>query len=212
MADVQISENPVSEADIQDRDYENLGYEILAHAARGPLILHKDRDGRQSFWVLFHTNRSTLPYRVGFPIMVSNLVQLAMQQAGLSEVRGQATGVLPPRSADPSSQYTVQAPDGMRQEISSTSEGLLTGISAPRVGKYEIQKGLTTVAKTSASLLQTSETSLQFVDSIQFREVSVKASETRLSTDKPLWTEFAAIGLLILAVEWWFFQRRPGGW
>lgn len=212
LADVQMSENPVSEADIQDRDYENLGYEILAHAARGPLILHKDREGRQSFWLLFNTNRSTLPYRVGFPILVSNLVQVAMQQAGLAEVRGQGTGVLPPRSADPSSQYTVLAPDGMRQEISSTNEGLLTGISAQRVGKYEIQKGLSTVARTSASLLQAAETSLQHVESIQFREIAVAASETRLQTDKPLWTEFAMAGLLFLAVEWWYFQRRPGGW
>ncbi len=212
LGDVQMSQNPVSAGEVQDRDYEQLGYEILAHAAKGPLILHKDREGRQSFWLLFHTNKSTLPYRVGFPILVSNLVQVAMQQAGLAEVRGQATGVLPPRSADPSSQYTVLAPDGLRQEISSTSEGLLTGISAQRVGKYEIQKGLSTVAKTSASLLQAAETGLQHVESIQFREISVSAMETRLQTDKPLWTQFAMAGLIFLAVEWWYFQRRPGGW
>lgn len=212
LADVQMSENPVSSSEIQDRDYEQLGYEILAHASRGPLILHKDREGRQSFWLLFNTNKSTLPYRVGFPILVSNLVQVAMQQAGLSEVRGQGTGVLPPRTADPASQYTVLAPDGLRQDISSTSEGLLAGISAQHVGKYEIQKGLSTVAKTSASLLQSAETSLQHVESIQFREVSVVATDTRMQTDRPLWTEFAIAGLLFLALEWWYFQRRPGGW
>lgn len=212
LADVQMSENPVSAQDVQDRDYEQLGYEILAHAARGPLILHKDREGRQSFWLLFNTGRSTLPYRVGFPILVSNLVQIAMQQAGLAEIRGQATGILPPRSADPATQYSVVRPDGKRQEISSTNEGLLTGISAPRVGKYEVKRGLSTVAKTSASLLHASETSLEQVEGIQFREVAVAASEERLETDKPLWTEFAVAGLLFLAAEWWYFQRRPGGW
>jgi len=212
LADVQMSDNPISTDGIEDRDYEQQAYEILAYAAKGPLILHKDRDGRQAFWLLFHTNRSTLPYRVGFPILVSNLVQIAMQQAGLSEVRSQSTGVLPTRTADPATTYTIVSPDGLRQEITTSNDGQLGGISAPRVGKYEIQRGLSTVTRTSASLLQADETSLQFVDTIQFREVSVAASETRQATDKPLWTEFAIAGMLFLALEWWYFQRRPGGW
>lgn len=212
LADVQMSENPVSATDIEDRDYEQLGYEILAHASRGPLILHQDRDGKQAFWLLFHTERSTLPYRVGFPILVSNLVQIAMQQAGLLEMRGQATGVLPPQPADPASQYTIISPEGLRQEVTTANDGLLTGISAPRVGIYEIHKGLSTVTKTSASLLQASETSLQHVDQIQFREISESATTARVQTDKPLWTQFAMAGLLFLALEWWYFQRRPGGW
>lgn len=212
LADMQMSENPVSAQDVQDRDYEAQGYEILAHAARGPLILHKDREGKQSFWLLFHPGKSTLPYRVGFPIMVSNLVQIAMQQAGLAEIRGQTTGVLLPRAVDPTSQYTVIKPDGRRQEMTSSNEGLLSGISALKVGKYEIKRGLSTVAKTSASLLQTQETGLTQVESIQFREVKVSATQTRLQTDRPLWTEFAIAGLLFLAAEWWYFQRRPGGW
>lgn len=212
LADVQMSDNPVSAANVEDRDYEQLGYEILAHAARGPLILHKDREGQQSFWLLFHPNRSTLPYRVGFPILVSNLVQIAMQQAGLAEVRSQSTGVLPPRSAQPSTSHTIISPDGLQQEITTSSDGQLGGISAPRVGIYVIQRGLAIVSRTSASLLQADETSLQFVDTIQFREISIAGSETRQATDKPLWTEFAIAGMLFLALEWWYFQRRPGGW
>ncbi|MDB5388202.1 MAG: hypothetical protein JWM11_3848 [Planctomycetaceae bacterium] len=212
LTEVQVSDNPVSQKDVQDRDYENHGYEILAHAAKGPLILHKNRDGKQSLWLLFHTDHSTLPYRVAFPILMSNLVQMAMQQAGLSEIQGQTTGALPARVADPRTSYSVVGPTGMRQDLTSSDEGLLMGISAPQVGRYDIQKGLSTVAKASASLLNASETSLKNVDTIQFREVSIQASDTKLNTDKPLWTEFAILGLVFLAVEWWFFQRRPGGW
>ena len=28
----------------------------------------------------------------------------------------------------------------------------------------------------------------------------------------PLWPTFALAGLGVLLVEWWYFQRRPGGW
>lgn len=212
LTEVQMSDNPVSQSDVQDRDYENNGYEILAHATKGPLILQKNRDGKQSVWLLFHTDHSTLQYRVAFPILVSNLVQMAMQQAGLSEIQGQSTGALPARVAEPRTSFSVVGPTGMRQELTSSDEGMLMGISAPQVGRYDIQKGLSTVAKTGASLLNAAETGLKNVDTIQFREVSVKANETRLNTEKPLWTEFAILGLAVLALEWWFFQRRPGGW
>jgi Ca-activated chloride channel family protein len=212
LTEVQMSDNPISQADVQDRDYENQGYEILAHASKGPLILHKNRDGKQSLWLLFHPDRSTLPYRVAFPILVSNLIQVAMHQAGLSEIHGQSTGALPARVAEPRSSYSIIGPTGMRQDLNSSDEGLLTGISAPQVGRYDIQKGLSTVAKTGASLLSPAETSLKSIDTIQFREVSVKATETKLTTDRPLWTQFAILGLVFLAIEWWFFQRRPGGW
>lgn len=212
LAEVQMSENPVSQANVQDRDYENRGYEILAHAAKGPLILNKDRDGKQSFWMLFHPDRSTLPYRVAFPILTSNLVQVAMQKAGLSEIQGQATGALPSRFAEPRSSYTIVGPTGMRQDLTSSDEGLLTGISAPLVGRYDIQKGLTLTAKTGASLLNAGESGLKVVDAIQFREVTVKANEDKVESDQPLWRHFAIAGLLVLALEWWYFQRRPGGW
>jgi Ca-activated chloride channel family protein len=212
LTEVQMSDNPISKADVLDRDFESHGYEILAHATKGPLILHKNRDGKQSLWLLFHPDRSTLPYRVAFPILVSNLVQIALQQAGLLETQGQTTGALPARIAEPRTSYSIIGPTGMRQDLTSSDEGLLMGISAPYVGRYDIQKGLSTAAKTSACLLNASETGLKSVDTIQFREVSVKASDAKLSTEKPLWTEFAIVGLLALALEWWFFQRRPGGW
>jgi hypothetical protein len=212
LTEVQMSDNPISQPDVQDRDYENQGYEILAHASKGPLILHKNRGGKQGLWMLFHTDRSTLPYRVAFPILVANVVQLSLQQAGLSEVRGQATGALPSRVAEPRTPYSIVGPTGMQQDLTSSDEGLLMGISAPQVGRYDIRKGLSTVAKTGASLLSPAETSLKDIDTIQFREVSVKAGDIKLNTDKPLWTHFAILGLLMLVVEWWFFQRRPGGW
>jgi len=212
LTEVQMSDNPVSQGGTQDRDYENRGFEILAHATKGPLILHKHREGKQSFWFLFHTDRSTLPYRVAFPILITNLVQIAMQQAGLSEIQGQTTGALPSQVAEPRSSYSIVGPTGMRQDLTSSDEGLLTGISAPLVGRYDILKGLSNVSKTGASLLNSAESSLKAVDTIQFREVSVSASDDKIETDKPLWTQFAVAGMILLAFEWWYFQRRPGGW
>ncbi|MGE5191643.1 MAG: vWA domain-containing protein [Deltaproteobacteria bacterium] len=211
LTDVQIADRPVSAEGVRDRDFEELGYEILAHGRTGPLLLRKETGGRTEHYFLFHTDRSTLPYRVGFPILVSNAVQIAMQKAGLSEVRGEQTGVLPPRSLKPDTIYRVEAPDGSVSEVRSSGDGVLAGVAAPAIGRYTIREGGTTVASMGASLLTFSETSLASVDQLQFRELSVGAAGELLRTDHPLWPELAAAGFLLLLVEWWYFQRRPGG-
>jgi len=209
LTDLQIADRPVSAEGVRDRDYEDLGYEILAQGRTGPLVLRKESAGRTALYILFHTDRSTLPYRVGFPILVSNAVQIAMQQAGLSEIRGQQTGVLPPRNLKPETVYQVQAPDGSVSEAPSATDGTLSGVAAPAIGRYTIREGSTSVASIGVSLLTVSETSLATVEQLQFRELSVGVAGTMLKSDHPLWGAFAAVGFVLLLVEWWYFQRRP---
>ncbi|OYW21213.1 MAG: hypothetical protein B7Z55_06035, partial [Planctomycetales bacterium 12-60-4] len=87
LLDVQFGDNPVSQPGIGERDYELAGYEILAQGAKGPLILEKATNTGVDYFLLFHTDRSTLPYRVGFPILVANAVQIALDRSGLAESR-----------------------------------------------------------------------------------------------------------------------------
>ena len=67
------------------------------------------------------------------------------------------------------------------------------------------------MASLGASLLTVTETSLATVDQLQFRELAVGAAGEMLKTDHPLWPELAVAGFLLLLIEWWYFQRRPGG-
>ena len=78
-------DQPVSAATAKDDAFANLGYEILAQSLRGPLIVERTDGDALLIALLFHTDRSTLPYRVGFPIFVSNVVQAALKQSGLAE-------------------------------------------------------------------------------------------------------------------------------
>lgn len=175
------------------------------------MILKKRSGAKLAFFLLFHTDRSTLPYRVGFPILVANVVRMGLLQAKLSEVRGQPTQVLPPKLLRPSRSYRVTAPDGSTHDGKSNSEGILSGVPAPLVGRYVISDAGKDVAHIGVSLLSAAETSLSAAEEIQFRELSVSASETKIKSDHPLWPTFAFLAFGLLLVEWWFFQRRPGG-
>ena len=88
---------------------------------------------------------------------------------------------------------------------------MLFGVAAPRVGRYRITGPGAPGAGIGASLLNAAETSLESVGQIQFKELSVSASQVATKTDRSFWRELALAALLVLLVEWWYYQRKPGG-
>ena len=211
LAAVELVDRPESAAGVTVSDYEERGYRIVAHGDSGPLILKKRIGARLTYYFLFHTDRSTLPYNVGFPIVVANTIQIAQQTASLSKVRGQTTGVLPAQTVAEETGFNIVAPDGSTRDYKSDKSGLLTGVSAPLVGRYKISDSGGTVANVGVGLLDSLETTLKTVDQIDFPETEVSAADTMIKNDQPLWPILAVLAFIVLLVEWWFFQKRPSG-
>jgi hypothetical protein len=211
LSDLVILDRPVSATGAQDNDYENLGYEIIAHGSSGPLLLEKRESDRLSYYLLFDTDRSTLPYRVGFMVMMSNLAEVARKQAGIADAQGNRTGVLPAVTLRPDSTYQVELPNGEKREEKSDVTGQLSGVAAPRIGTYRFLDGGTERLRVGASLLSPRETSLASVEAIEFNEqLRVAAAAAPLRTERSFWKYCALAAFLILLVEWWYFHRRPG--
>jgi hypothetical protein len=138
---------------------------------------------------------------------VANLVHAAQQEASLADIRGVATGVLPPLQMSSGVRYNVSDPQGGSSSQTADAEGMLRGIAAPFVGPYVIRQGSQQIRRVGASLSNAQETSLKSATELDFREQKVAAATTRLKTDRPLWTWLAWIGLGIMLVEWWYFHR-----
>ena len=115
----------------KDDAFANLGYEILAQGPRGPLIVERTDGDALLIALLFHTDRSTLPYRVGFPIFVSNVVQAALKQSGLAEAEATRTGVLPALTLAPNRAVHITGPDRFDRDDHTDDRGQLTGIPGP---------------------------------------------------------------------------------
>ena len=208
---VVIRDVPQRAEGVEDGDFEELGYEFLVFGGEGPLMLRK-RDGPRLFYfLLFHTDNSTLPYRIGFPIMLQNAVNIALQQASLSELKSVTTGILPRQELLPDTTYRVTGPRDLSSEHTTADDGILDGVGAPYVGRYDVRRSGDLVSRFGVSLMNATETSLYSVDEIQFRELKVTAEEDRLSSDKPLWPTLAALAFIVLLLEWWYFQRKPAG-
>ncbi|SFH69844.1 vWA domain-containing protein [Planctomicrobium piriforme] len=211
LKDVLLSELPVKQPGAEETQMEQMGYDILASGPRGPVLLKKQSGQRETYFFLFHLDKSTLPYRVGFPVLVSNIVNEALQLSSLGELSAATTGMLPPQKLTAAGTYDIQLPDGEREVRTANEAGVLTGIAADKTGEYEIRSGGNLVEKLGASLLNSSETSLAAVDKIEFNEVSAAAQTERLQTDRPLWTQVAFAAFCLLLFEWWFFQKKPAG-
>ncbi len=211
LSDVVVIDQPRLRTDVKESDLENLRYEVITHGRHGPLMLEKREGSRTAYYLLFHTDRSTLPYRVGFPIMVTNLVRGAMQEAGLLEVTGDRTGVLRPVTLTPGQEYRINGPGDFSTRQQADETGLITGIAAPRVGRYEVRRGEDRLIL-GVSLLDPRETSLESAQQLEFVAGSVAASQVEPETNRSLWWIFAMAALLFLCLEWWFYQRKPGGW
>jgi len=213
LGDLVILERPTAREGVRQGDYDDLGYEVLVHGDRGPLLVQKRQGERLLFYVLFHTDRSTLPYRVGFPVLISNLVQLAARQAGQAEINGRRTGVLQALPVRPGRTYEVRGPDGLSRRRDSDQEGLLSGVPAPVVGSYSVHDGGRLVTRVGASLLAAQETMLQGAERIEFEEdLSVAAASTGRKMDRALWPILVMLAFCVLMGEWWYFQRKPGGY
>lgn len=211
LGDVQIGEQPAWGPEIGLREVEERGYEVLAEGNAGPLLLQKREGLKTTWWFTFHTDRSTLPYRVGFPILAANAVSSSLKQAALSEVSAAPTGVLPALQLDAGQDYQVEAPDGSLTAVRSGMTGLLTGIGASEVGQYRVRDGNDVVAIVGTGLLSLSETSLSAVEELRFAEVQVNTDATiRLEADRSLWWGLALGAFVVMLVEWWYFQRVRG--
>ncbi len=211
MADVQAAESPawVGEANVEA--IEKLGFEVLVDGNSGPLVLQKREGLSVSYWFLCHTDKTTLPYRVGFPIIAANAVESALKQASLSEASAAATGVLPPLNLEPDRAYTIKGPDEQTLSVTSNSAGLLTGVPGAKVGRYDILDGSELVTSVGTGLLNSMETSLVVNEQPSGPEVTrtVEAAD-KIETDKPLWRWLAMGAFFLLLFEWWYFQRARG--
>ncbi|MFP6765219.1 MAG: VWA domain-containing protein, partial [Planctomycetaceae bacterium] len=208
LRDVQINDDVQQADEFRDGDLEDLGYEVLAHGRNGAVILQQ-REGRKlRFFILFHPDRSTLPYRVAFPVLVKNTIDVAFYEAAIGEVRGLKTRILPPLTLTGNRTCEIQLPDGTSLTAKTDESGTLAGVPALQVGEYLVKDATGEPERLSLSLLSTDETSLATVQEIQFSELSVEASGSVIESDRPLWSPLAMIAFGVLLLEWWFYQRR----
>ena len=207
LGEVAIMEGSSFRKGKSKKDLEESGYQTIIFGEKGPLLLKKEWADQTTYNLLFNISKSTLPFRVAFPIIMQNLIDLARQKAGLADQTAEATGILPRLHLMPDTQYTIQSPDGIITTETTSASGYLPAVSAPFSGNYTIS-GENSTTEIGVSLLNKDESMLIGTDKIKFNELSVSAADTSALTPHSLWKYLAIAALLFLCLEWWFFNKR----
>jgi Ca-activated chloride channel family protein len=190
-----------------EKELEAKGFTVMVYGDRGPLLLSRQRGSSTAYHLLFHSDLSTLPYRLGFPVMAGNLVNLSLHASGQDAVEGSQTGLLPWVHASPDQLVSIERPDGGTIAAHADHDGLVSGIGATRAGFYRIHAPGRSSA-IGVSLLDGRQTRLTTVDKLLVKEVVVAADE-RIQTEHDYWALLATLALLVALGEWWFAHRSP---
>lgn len=185
----------------------------LVEANGAPLLLVGEPGGRRTAVLAFALGRSDLPLTLNFPILLANLAGWLAPDAGAGlpeQVRpGEVVAITPRGGAD---SVVVTAPDGRERRLAlARGAALFTATDQPGAytvrelqGERELRRGVLTVNLLSA---EESNTAPRDLPASLDRSAAAGAAPTEDRARHEFWRVLLAIGLAILALEWWFFYR-----
>ena len=210
LAELSILEGVVSkkEKKIIMKDIASLGYETLIFAKKGPILIKRNSEKGVEYNLFFHPKKSTFPYRIAYPIFIKNLIEISKNKAGLSDLASCHTGTLPNTILKPDTDYKINYNNNYYANCKSDKYGLIQGILAKKCGIYNINYNGKSIKEIGVSLLNKKESSLLGISNIKFNELTVEANNKQIKNPKSLWKLFAILALIMLFLEWVYFNKK----
>ncbi len=181
----------------------------LVEAPQAPLMFAGDLGRQRIVWVGFDPLESNWPLRVSFPIFIVNAcdwLNPASAQGGQFLVKAGDAFRLPLAHPERSGRLTY--PDGSTRtlDLDANASEIVIGDTFKQ-GIYRLRLGTNEIVF-CADLLDAAESNIQPRDEIQMGKYTKVTATTMQRANMELWRSLAALGLLILLVEWWYYHRR----
>ena len=181
----------------------------LVEAPQAPLILAGELGRQRIIWIGFDVLESNWPLRVSFPIFIANAVEWLNPAAARSgQLLVKAGDPLRLALAETATEAQITLPGGSVQSLplgASASE-LVFG-DTRKQGVYRLRLGTNETAF-CVNLLDAAESNIKPRDELQLGKHTRVSTTTVKRANMELWRSIAALGLLVLLVEWWYYHRR----
>ncbi len=191
------------------------GFEVLAEAAEGPLVLAYDRAGLHVVTVTFDPLDSNWPLQRSFVHFVANAIEhlgrAGEAVAGRSISPGGAIAVTLPAGARDA---VVAAPDGSESPLAVDPSGAASWGPARLAGLYRIEflapgaEGRSS-RSVAVNMTDAAESRIEPRETLDLGTATVQgvvvASTSRRGA---LWPWVLAAGLALVLAEWWYYQRQ----
>lgn len=181
----------------------------LADAPQASILLAGELGRQRIIWIGFDLLESNWLLRVSFPIFIANAVEWLNPANGRGgQLLVKAGDAFRMALSRPEKQAQVTLPDGAGKTISidpNASEFVFGDTS--KQGTYRLHLGTNDLVF-CVNLLDSAESNIRPRDELQLGKYTKVAATTLQSTNTELWRTIAAVGLLFLLFEWWFYHRR----
>ena len=181
----------------------------LVESPQAPLILAGELGRQRIVWIGFDILESNWPLRVSFPIFIANAVEWldpASTRNGQLLVKAGDPFRLP--LLEPTSSAQVTLPGGATKSLTldPSANELVFGDTA-KSGVYRLHLG-TNETVFCVNLLDAAESNIKPHDELQLGKFTKVTATTTKRANMEVWRTIAALGLLVLLGEWWYYHRR----
>ncbi|HEX4463002.1 MAG TPA: VWA domain-containing protein, partial [Polyangia bacterium] len=182
----------------------------VASSFKQPIIVARDKGGRKTVAFGFELQRSDLPLRVAFPILLINALDwFAGSDGGL--LASYATGHTWRLPAPPgATSLAVQAPDGERAEA-PVHDGRASYLGR-HVGFYSVGAPGQTPRQLAANLADAHESAIApnrtLTPEGRDGKPLVAPEPGRIGVRREIWGYLVLAALMLALVEWWTYNRR----
>lgn len=181
----------------------------LLDAPQSPLILAGELGRQRILWVGFDPLESNWPLRISFPIFVANAVDwLNPDTAKNSQLLVKAGEPFRLGLSQPAARAQITLPGGATKTVAlePNAREIVFGDTF-RQGVYHLRVGTNETAF-CVDLLDSAESNIKPREELQLGKHSQVAATTMRRANMELWRSIAALALLVLLFEWWYYHRR----
>jgi len=189
-------------------------YQVLAEAAEGPLILAYDRAEMHAIYVAFDPLDSNWPFQRSFVNFTANAVEALGHAGDAIASRGLVPGeALTLRLPSGSRDVEIRVPDETVVKVTPDGEGNISWGPVEVAGLYRIEfasgsSGAKQSRLVAVNVANADEARIDPLGELKLGNTSVQGISVSATRRGALWPWVLALGLLVVVVEWWYYQRQ----
>ena len=189
-------------------------FQVLAESPEGPMIVALDRAELHVLYVAFDPLDSNWPFQRSFVNFTANAVGHLGRAGDAIATVGLRPGEpvalrLPTGSRD----IEIAVPDGTRAKVAADAEGNIAWGPATVAGLYRIEflvPGLDArqTRLVAVNIADAAESRIAPLAELSLGNTNVQGISVAASRRGALWPWVLALGLLVVVIEWWYYQRQ----
>ncbi len=181
----------------------------LVDSPQSPLMVAGELGRQRILWVGFDTLESTWPYRISYPIFIANAAEwLNPATERNRQLLVRAGDPFHLTLSQPITNAQVTLPDGTIKtlKVDTNANEIVFGDTFHQ-GVYHLKTG-TNETTFCVALLDAAESNIKPREELQFGKYSKVSATSLHRANMELWRHIAAIALVVLLFEWWYYHRR----